>query len=143
MTTKTYYTTYDFIRDLFEDVDRAFNSLGHGNVYPNSFPPCNIYVNEENKDLVMEFAVAGIPKDKISLAVDGDNLLLEIEKVDRELKGFRLAQQGIKGAEIKRKFYVPASKYSMDKIKTSLRDGILRIDIPAKAEMQKRKLLIG
>lgn len=140
MTTKT-YSLLDFFNDVFDDMDGVFKST-HSPIYPSTFPPCNVWMNEDSKDIEMEFAVAGIPKDKIKLSVDGDYLLFNLEKVDNEKKGFKIIQQGIKAAEIKRSFYIPASKYDMDGIRTELRDGILTIKIPAKEKIKKKLLEI-
>lgn len=145
MTTTNYVV--DFFDALWDDVNSCFNvyttSTGTSSyVYNNSFPPFDFFVNDETKDMVLEFAVAGIPKEKIDLSVDGDYLILKIDKSDRSKEGFRFVQQGIKSSSVKKKFYIPFSKYDLENIGIQLEEGILKIFIPARESLKVRKLAI-
>jgi HSP20 family molecular chaperone IbpA len=135
---------YDLLRffdDLFlEKVPRTmeFNKGAISN-----FPPMNLWVNEETKDLVFEFAVAGIPEECINIEFEGDYLLLNIAnsgQVKRE--GFACYHTGIRSSSSKKKVYLPRSRYDIDGASANLKGGILIIAIPAKEEMKPRKLQI-
>jgi len=140
MTTKS-ISIVDLFDNIFEDMDRNFGYV-HSQLYPVSFPPCDVYIQEETKDMILEFAVAGIPKDQINLSIEGDYLIFKIEKTDRHKDGYKCIQKGIKSSSATQKFYVPSAKYQSDKVKVDLIDGILSIYIPAKEELKPRKLLI-
>jgi len=111
-------------------------------VYDSSFPPMNVWVSEETKDLVLEFAVAGIPKDHIIVDFEGDKMTLEIESQIQEREGFVLSQKGIRSSKSKTYYTVPQSKYETGKAKAELRDGILIIAIPAREDQRPKRLLI-
>lgn len=111
-------------------------------IYDSSFPPMNVWVSEETKDLVLEFAVAGIPKDHITIDFEGDKMTLEIEAQKQEREGFVLSQKGIRSSKSKTYYTVPQSKYETGKAKAELRDGVLVIAIPAREDQRPRRLLI-
>jgi len=139
MTTNN-YSLFDLFEDIFLDMDGFLNTIHYQPMYPVTFPPCDIYFKDETKDILFEFAVAGIPKESIDVSVEGDYLQLKIEKVDRRKEGYKQTQKGIKSSSVSQRFYVPSSKYTFNDIKVNLRDGILSVHIPAKEEM-KRKLI--
>jgi len=130
-----------FMEDFFSPSTNAVRQM-----YPISFPPCNVYIDEETKDLKLEFAIAGIPKEQISMDLDGDYLYLSIEKPkeEEEEEGrFTLVQKGIKRASTEQKFYIPSSKYETSGSSAIIKDGILTVEIPAKKEMAKKRLKIS
>lgn len=140
MTTKS-ISMVDLFDSIFEDMDRNLSYV-HSQLYPVSFPPCDVYIQEETKDMILEFAVAGIPKDQINLSIEGDHLIFKIEKTDRSHEGYKCVQKRIKSSSATQKLYIPSAKYQLDKVSVDLADGILSIHIPAKEELKPRKLFI-
>jgi len=141
MTTKP-ISIIDLFDSLFEDMDRGFD-LVHSNLYQVSYPPCDVYIEEETKDMILEFAVAGIPKESMSLTIEGDYLFFKIDRVDRKREGFKIIQKGIKSSAVTQKFYIPSAKYQLDQVKVDLKDGILSIHIKAKEELKPKQLMIA
>ena len=133
--------------DVVEMFDTIFKDLGRVTpqryIYQNTYPPLDVFVNEDTYELVMEFAVAGIPRDKIHLTVDGEYLNLNIEKAENKAEGYKCIQQGIKKSAISKKFFIPQSRYDLDAIETFLEEGLLTISIPAKEESKPKKLTIN
>lgn len=136
---------YSELFNFFDSVvDSAVLSRRGDNmqIYPSNFPPCDVFIHEESKDLVLDFAVAGIPKDNLEVSVEGDHLILSIHKVDRNKEGFIRYQKGIKTSSMKRKFFIHSGKYELDKIEVSLKDGVLSVSVPAKESQKKKQIAI-
>lgn len=146
--------------DIFDlmwgDLDNFFSSLYRGNqtidgfqikptdIYRDlNYPPMNLWLNQDTRDLILEFAVAGIPMDNINIKVEGDYLDLEIDKFyEEERESYRLIRKGIKSGKIKQRIYIPASRYETDKVKAELRDGILLIKVSSKEEIKPKRVSI-
>jgi len=111
-------------------------------VYPTNYPLLDVFINEEDKTLIMEWALAGIPKDKIEVSVEGNALTLSIDKVDRSKAGFARIQHRIKTSQQKNRYAIPSTKYELDKIEVSFTDGILSAKIPAKENQRKKTVNI-
>lgn len=111
-------------------------------LYDSNYPPLNLWVNNETLDLVFEFAVAGIPKDKININFEDGDMILEIDSVEAEREGYTLSQKGIRTRKSKTYYSVPFAKYDVDGAKASLTDGILTITIPARDEIKPKALAI-
>jgi len=132
----------DFFNAIFEDLD-SVRFPTNTPIYTGNFPPCDVVLNDESKDMIIKLAVAGISKDEISLKSEGDYLFLNIDPLKEGLKeGYTILQQGIKHSSVRRKFYVPISRYQLDKINVALKDGMLLIEVPAKEEMKSKTINI-
>ena len=131
--------------DLFDEIWKDLHGFErrHESVYPSaSFPPMNVWLDEEQKDLYLEFAVAGINQDDIELDTEGDYLILKIERKDAQREGLSLLQRGISKAKVHTRYYVPASKYDLYKIEAHTKNGILAVKIPAREVIKPNKILI-
>jgi len=137
-------TTVSIFNDFFDlAFDEVLQELAGTPLYPQTYPPLDVYLNKDTKDCVMQFAVAGIPKDKIKISIDGDYVILDIEQVNRDKEGFERIQKGLKTGRVYRKFMVPAGRYDMSGITSKLEDGLLTISIPAKEDQRKRSVEIN
>jgi len=114
--------------------------------YPNySYPPMNALMTED-KTLIFEFALAGFDEKDISLSFQGDYMVFsaKIESsniIDYPAKlseeNVRYFKRRLKMKDIeKQKYYVPLDKYAQDKVKAVYRNGILRVCIPPKDEVE-------
>ncbi len=139
---KQNYSIVDLFDEIFKDVDMIPNEVFHSKIFDFNYPPMNFWINEESKDLEIELAIAGIPKEDVDLSFEGDYLLINIKNSFKEKEGFKLIQRGIRRSECKNRVYIPASKYDATKATAAFNDGILKVIIPAKEEMKPRKLLI-
>lgn len=136
----------DIFEMMWKDLDGFFMSnISSADIYRDiNYPPMNVWVEHDTKDLILEFAVAGIPMDNIDINVEGDYLNLNIDKVvDEETRdNYRLFRKGIKSGKAKQKIYIPASMYKTGEIKAELRDGILLVKVPSKEEIKPKKVSI-
>lgn len=132
--------------DLFDQIfhDNFLKDFSTETYYP-SFPPYDLFIDEESKDLTFEFAIAGYNKDKIHISFDDDMMVLDVEKAEENTstkKGIR-KRKGIKKSAFSAKYAIPQSKYNFDKAKADYKDGILEVFIPAKEEVKPKTLLIN
>ena len=141
------YSIWNTFDQIFKDFEKTFYTVETttydlvSKYYPN-FPPVDIYIKED-KTLVFEFAVAGYPEEKIELKHHDDHLTLNLESypVDESTKYLK---KGIKGSKIESSYAVPSDKYDTTKLKATLKDGILKVEIPARAkeEIKSKKIEI-
>lgn len=145
MVSKNEYSVLDIFNDIFGDIDRIW-SMPTTPIYQGSFPPCDVLINQETKDLKFHFALAGIDEEAIDLSFEGDYLELKISPIkplDNKVDGFSFLQKGIKTSHVTKQYYVPIAKYQVDKIKVTFDKGILEVLIPARDEIKPRKLKIN
>lgn len=134
------------VLDLFE---RVFNSPIMGCAMPAqfteekrypcpAFPPANISIDKDSKDMRFEFAIAGVDPRDVSISFSGDFMELKIgaEKTETEKEVERkYMNYGIKKVElIDNKYYVPSEKYNTAKTTAIFKNGILAVNIPVKAK---------
>lgn len=136
----------DEMKDKFSPGGPGRHSWFHGQEseentdwYPNySYPPMNIYLTQD-RTLAFEFAVAGFDEKNISLSFQGDYMFLAarigLESAPEE--GVRFIKRRLKLKDIeKQKYYVPADKFAQEKVRAVFRNGILRVTIPPKEDME-------
>lgn len=120
----------EFLNLFTDDNTKSFVGSDYASA---QFPPCNIYQDEED-NLVYEFALAGYSKDEISLSYKDDYITLKSNRADVEEKDGKkkkvYAQRGIKCRNFSTSYYVPLSKYDVSKLKSTLKDGLLKVTIP-------------
>ena len=113
--------------------------------YPNySYPPMNVFMTKD-KSLVFEFALAGFDEKDISLSFQGDYMVfsarLDAEQQDSSVRfqseeNVRYFKRRLKMKDIeKQKYFVPLDKYAQEKVKAVYKNGILRVSIPPKDEV--------
>lgn len=128
---------FRFFDDVF--LDRVPQKVDLGST---GFPPMNIWVGDESKDLVLEFAVAGIPEDAIDIQFEGDYLTMDIENTNVEREGFTKHYAGIKASHSRKKIFIPQSRYKVLDATAHMDNGILTIAVPAQEEIKPRTVKI-
>lgn len=105
-------------------------------VYP--FPPANIYMLPD-RTMVFEFALAGYQDGDISLEFQGEYMVLsatapeqtpdseDVIFFNRRLKYKTIPEQ---------KYFVPEDKFDREQAKAVFRNGILKVTIPPRDEVQ-------
>lgn len=106
-------------------------------VYP--FPPANIFMSHD-KTLVFEFALAGYSEKDVTLEFQGDYMVLKatspVTAVDEDDVIFfnrRLKFKEIDG----QKYFVPEDKFDREQSRAAFKNGILKVSIPAREEVQE------
>ena len=108
--------------------------------YPSySYPPMNIYLTQD-RAIVFEFALAGFSENDISLSFQGDYMIFSarigLEGMADE--GVRYIKRRLKLKDVeKQKYYVPADKFEQSLVKAVFANGILRITVPPKEQVEQ------
>ena len=140
-------------KSMFE-VLAAFDQLFENSIFPESFfadrtvsyvcpsfPPVNVSVDKEKKDLRFELAMAGIEEDRVSLTFSGDFMELTIEPKEKDKSERSYLVKGIKEvSKLTNKYYVPISRYDVSAVKAEFNNGMLIIDIPVKEDAKPKKI---
>jgi len=144
MTQRFYYRPFGELFDLLtRDFPSGVSSFMENSIYDTKFPPCNIFVDEKTLDLEFEYALAGFKLNEIDISFEDDYLYLEVMPEKKEEEDNREAlQHGISRRQSKSKYYIPFSKYDVEKASANFEDGILKVKIPAKEERKPKKLRI-
>jgi len=100
-------------------------------------PPVDIW--EDKDGITLSADMPGVSKDRLELRIDGNNLIIE-GQVQLELSD----QAEALYADIRSSFYRRAFSLSGEletgKIEASLKDGVLTVRIPKRAELRPRKI---
>lgn len=107
-----------------------------------NFPPAEV-VLKENRDLQYKLAIAGYPKNDVSIEFDGDHMVISGKyQSESKDKNDRYLTRGIKRSNFEAKFYVPHSRYEQEKAEATFQDGLLTILVPSKEKRERVKLPI-
>jgi len=144
---KTAFDLFDkliFADDWFRDERGLFPAdLKRVDNFYGGFPPINVKADKD-RNLTIEFAVAGYKENEIELTFEGDFMYLSIKaEEEKEEDGVRYISRGIRRSKTNHKYYIPASKYNTDAAKAGLEDGMLTIEIPVSEKAKVKKLLIS
>lgn len=129
---------------FFDDFDVLVNNmLGRTSFMPiNKFSsgvPYDMYIDED-KGLIMEFALVGAKKDDINVSVAGNDLAIKYHPPDLQ-NGVHYINRSIsrKGFELTWRIN---QKFDISKLETSLGEGLLRIEIPYAQELLPKSVEI-
>jgi HSP20 family protein len=100
-------------------------------------PPLDIY--EDGKSITLEADMPGVSKERLKVHVDGENLLLEGE-LQFALPEQAQALYADLRSTVYRCSFVLSRELESDKIQANLKDGVLRVSIPKRAELQPRRI---
>jgi HSP20 family molecular chaperone IbpA len=103
-----------------------------------TYPPTNVY-EDDNKNYVIEVAVAGYSEDEINLNVEDMRVILELTPNKNKTPIYK--QQGIRHSEGKISFGIHP-RYDLKAIKATNKDGILTIKLPIKEEAKPSTITI-
>ena len=106
-----------------------------------AYPPTNVYLTTE-KELVIEFALAGFHEADLNLEFVGDHLVFSAKapKDYPKADNAQFFKHRLKIKTIERqKYYVPADKFDQEAVAAIYQNGILRVCIPPKAETEPQE----
>lgn len=109
--------------------------------YPNySYPPMNVFLTKE-KDLVFEMALAGFRQEDLDLKFVGDYMFFSAKPQPvEEGEEIRYLKRRLKLKPIEeQKYYVPEDKFDQKKVSANFKNGLLRIQIPSRQEVQPKE----
>lgn len=144
---------FDVWDDLFDNFQNIFDRVGMGGdsalsrvaeLVDSSFPPCNVKVDKD-KNLLIEFAIAGYKEDEINLSYEKNHLVVSIEPKTKEedTKIYRVIRQGIKQGKATARVYVPSNLYDSSSVKAKFKNGILSITVDSLPESKSKSTSIA
>jgi HSP20 family molecular chaperone IbpA len=100
-------------------------------------PPVDICENAEG--ITLEADVPGMSKDRLNIQVDRDMLLIEGDISVEVPEGMKALYADVHATRYRRSFTL-SRELETDKLAANLKDGVLRIQIPKRAEVRPRRI---
>lgn len=100
-------------------------------------PPVNIFENAEG--ITLEADMPGVSKDRLQLQVDQDSLLIEGDLQVTMPEALEALYADVRATRYSRSFAL-SRELDTDNIDASLKDGVLTLHIPKRAEVRPRKV---
>lgn len=100
-------------------------------------PPVDI--REDSNGIVLQADMPGVSRERLNLRVDGNSLLIE-GSVQFELPENAEALYADVRSTVYRRSFVLSRELETDKIEANLKDGVLTVRIPKRAELRPRKI---
>ena len=125
----------DFTR-LQSQLDRAFDSVEE------VFRP-SVDVVEDAEKIVLSADLPGVSQEALELKVDKDLLTLKgTRKLERPAGDEHYRRYERSAGAFERSFRLPPT-VNVEKIEASMKDGVLKLTLPKKAEAQPRQIKIN
>ena len=127
----------DEMDHLFENVFEGFPRLTRDAWFAPTFPPVNVWEDTEN--VYVEAELPGLKVDDIELLIMGDELTIkgECKDVCRDEGLCHRKERGT--GSFSRAFCLPVG-VDAEKVKATLRDGVLTVTMPKAEEAKPRKV---
>jgi HSP20 family protein len=100
-------------------------------------PPVDIFEDAHGITLVAD--MPGVGKDRLNLQVDKDSLIIEGDARVEMPEGMEALYADVRSTRYRRGFTL-SSELSTDEIHANLKDGVLTVNIPKRAEVRPRKI---
>ena len=107
---------------------------------PALLPPVDIV--EDAGGITLYADLPGVPRDKLSLRVDGDTLAIEAELALTVPQGMEASHAEVNLARYRRAFTL-SKELDADKVSAELQHGVLRVRIPKAEHAQPRKIAVN
>lgn len=99
----------------------------------------NVDVVEDDAGISITADLPGVPKDKLSLRIEGETLQVEGEMVSDAPEGMEAIYAEVRTPRYRRAFTL-SRELDTGKINASLKDGVLSLRIPKAEHAQPRKI---
>ena len=103
-------------------------------------PPVDIWEDKEVITLCAD--MPGVSKDRLDVRMDGKNLIVE-GQLQLELSQEAEALYADVRSSVYRRSFALSSELETEKIEASLKDGVLTVRIPKRAELRPRKIEVS
>ncbi len=117
--------------------EQARDTATTGRPEPALLPPVDVV--EDATGITLYADLPGVPKDKLSLRVDGDQLTLEGDMALPLPQGMAASHAEVTLSRYRRTFTL-SKELDADKVSAELANGVLRLRIPKAEHAQPRKI---
>jgi HSP20 family molecular chaperone IbpA len=128
----------DFIDSMFQENTRCYDSGNYGVMYP-SYPVCNDGLLKDGT-FFSEIAVTGFKKENIKIEIEGQQIFIKVDG-DKEDDDRKYSHRGLSKRSFKFGYKI-SDQLDIDKIRTTLENGLLTIEIPLKESFIPKKRTI-
>lgn len=104
---------------------------------PVLLPPVDVL--EDSSGITLYADMPGVPRDRLELRVDGDQLVIEGELVLPEATGLQAQHAEVSLSRYRRRFTL-SKELDAGQIGAELSQGVLRVRIPKAAHLQPRRI---
>jgi HSP20 family molecular chaperone IbpA len=104
---------------------------------PTLRPPVNVF--EDAEGITLEADMPGVSRDRLELQVDKDSLLIEGDVQVATPEGMEALYADVRATRYSRSFAL-SRELDTENIDASLKDGVLRLRIPKRAEVRPRRI---
>ncbi|MGZ8164837.1 MAG: Hsp20/alpha crystallin family protein [Methylobacter sp.] len=102
-------------------------------------PPVDVY--EDGKGITLVADLPGVSRDRLNIQVDQNTLTIEGQMVIDMPEGMESLYADVRGTRFQRSFSL-SSELEVDKIEAQMKDGVLTLMVPKRAELQPHKIEI-
>jgi len=140
------------IKDLEKRVENMFHDMWNNSFHREKEPDAvslsslskmpNIDVVDRDKEIFVKAELPGFDKDDLDISIANNQLVIKARtcKEEKEKEGDYLKQE-IRKSEIYRSILLPG-EVEDEKIKTSFKNGVLKLTIPKKEKSQRKQIKI-
>lgn len=102
-------------------------------------PPADIFENDDGISVVLD--MPGVSKDRLQVKADGNGLVVEGDAQISMPEGMEAIYADIRATHYRRSFGL-TNELDTDRIEAVLKDGVLTLRIPKRAELKPRRIEI-
>jgi HSP20 family molecular chaperone IbpA len=102
-------------------------------------PPVDIY--EDADGITLQADMPGVSRDRLELRVDGNTLIIEGEVQFELAENMEALYADVRANRFRRSFAL-SRELETEKIDANLKDGVLTVRIPKRAEVRPRKIAV-
>lgn len=95
---------------------------------------------EHGNGITLVLDMPGVSKERLELNSDRNSLVVEGTVEIDVPKGTESLHADVRSTRYRRSFSVSGEQLDLESVQASLKDGVLRIDIPKRAELRPRKI---
>lgn len=100
-------------------------------------PPVDIY--EDAQGITVRAEMPGVPKERLNVQADRNNLLIEGDLVIGVPTGMQALYADVRATKYRRAFAL-SGELETERVDATLKDGVLTVRIPKRAEFRPRKI---
>lgn len=137
---KWQYELGDIMDDL-RKIRHFFEKGYRGETEGTTFWKPEVDIYEDAEGLYFQVELPGIEQENVEISVENDNLILKGKRPKPELENKKYHRIERSYGEFQRMFNIPVN-VDGEKVKASLKNGILTISLPKKEEKKPKKIQI-
>lgn len=101
-------------------------------------PSADIFEHDNGITLLLD--LPGVSRDRLNIQADRNSLVVEGELSIDVPENTESLHADVRATRYRRSFSLSGEQLDTDAVEASLKDGVLRIDIPKRAELKPRKI---